>query len=247
MGTYTDELIWDKNKQKMVKVRKKVEIDGLVGTEEEKEVSDTLLQEYIENDYFRKNEFNLRKLDKEIPLVRRDRDVSVDVYLKFLDDYLNRLRNGRKPDKSYFVSAPDGFGKKMFVYQAIKESLRHGLKPTKLLATHELYEYLDRKEYNQFYKNFQDVDLAFITLGGAPTITDLIVIKTALDYCERIGVPLLAISRFDPQRFHKHDVLSITYLGVKVAKRGDFGVMELVGFNMAEMNMIKDEMRKKLM
>lgn len=229
----------------MVRVRKTKELDKLEGKEKSKELSDEILREYIDNDFFRLSELDTRQLSKELPISRRDRDVSVDVYLKFMEDYLNRIRLGRIPDKSYLVSAVDGFGKKVFVYQAIKDALRHGLRPSKLLDSHELYELLDSRKYTEFNEHFNDVDMAFITLGGAPSNTAIIVMKTALEYCERKGVPLLIISRFEPEMFHKIDIVTTTYIGVKASRKGDFGVMELAGFNGFNMSKIKDEIRNR--
>lgn len=240
------ELVWSKTKQKMVRVKSKgVTLDRLVGTEEGKDLTDEMLSRYIQNAYFRVNELDLRQLSKELPLSRRDRDVSVEVYLNFMDNYLNRLKLGRVPEGSYIVCAPDGFGKKVFVYQAIKEALMHEMEPTPLMGSHDLYVLLDKKEYEKFYQQFNDVDMAFITLGGAPSKTDLIVIKTALEYCERLGVPLLVISRFEPETFHNMDIVTSTYLGVKKARRGDFGKMELAGFGRVQMNAIRDEIRER--
>lgn len=240
------EVKWDSNKGKMVRVKKEVENDKLIGLEESKEIARVVFKEYIENDYFIDIEFDEDELKRGIPLPRKERDISVDAYIRFMGDYLNRIRHGRKPDKSYFVSAPDGFGKKIFVYQAIKDSLRHGLRPTGLLDSHRLYQKLDKREYELFYDKFKDKDLAFITLGGAPSNTGLIVIKTALEYCERKGIPLMAISRFAPEAYHRVDVITSNYIGVMASRKGDLGVMELAGFNYSQMNMLRDEIRKRM-
>lgn len=240
------EYMWDKDKNRMVKKKKVRELDKLVGTEESIDISESKIREYIDSDYYVEEEFDKKKLNKELPLPRKDRDVSVDVYIDFMGDYINRLQHGRKPYKSYFLAAPDGFGKKHFVYQAIKEALRHGLEPTRLLDSHRLYEFLDNKDYSKFYEHFTDKDLAFITLGGAPSNTGLIVIKSALEYCERIGVPLLVISRFPPESYYKVDILTSMYIGIRTTKRGNLGAMELAGFNLSGMNMIRDEIRKRM-
>src|SRR5699024_7698323 len=146
------ELRWSAKKDKMVKVKKKQKTDELVGTEEEKEIREDLLKLYIKNEYFRINDFDVKTLRKDPPLSRKDRDISVEVYITFLEDYLDRLKFGRRPDKSYFLSAPDGFGKKTFAYQVIKECLRHGMFPTDIISSHDIYSKLDKREYDELYK-----------------------------------------------------------------------------------------------
>lgn len=237
--------VWSKEKNRMVKIKRTKEIDNLEGTEEGKEVSDEILEEYIKNDFFRLSELDIRQLNRELPISRRNRDVTVELYLEFMENYLNRLKLGRVPDKSYYVAAPDGFGKKVFVYQAIKEALRHDMTPTSLLDSHELYSLLDSRDYTGFYEIFNGVDMAFITLGGAPSNTGMIVIKTALEYCERIGIPLMVISRFEPGKFHKVDVMTANYLGVKTTRKGDFGKMQLAGFDSFGINKIVQDIRDR--
>lgn len=239
------DFVWSKEKNRLVKVKRHREVDNLEGTEEDKYVSDELLEEYIPNDFFRLSELDIKQLNKELPISRRNRDVSVELYLDFMEEYLNRIKLGRVPDRSYYVAAPDGFGKKVFVYQAIKEALRHDLTPTTLLDSHEMYSLLDSRNYTDFYATFDGVEMAFLTLGGAPSNTGMIVLKTALEYCERIGIPLMAISRFEPSKFHRVDVMTANYLGVKITRKGDFGKMQLAGFDSFGINKIVQDIRDR--
>src|SRR5699024_12869603 len=99
-------------------------------------------------------------------------------------DYLNRLKHGRKPDKSYYISAPDSFGKKIFAYQVIKESLKQGCEPTEILTAQILYILLEERRYKAFYSLLQDKDILIITTGGDQIHNDLIVMKNLLESCE---------------------------------------------------------------
>lgn len=239
------ELVFSKTKRKMVKRKIKGEnkgVDRLVGEETEREVTEAMLKPYIFNPYFRVTEFDTKILNKELPLSRKNRDVAVDVYMEFMDDYLNRIKHGRIPNKSYFLAAPDGYGKKLFAYQVIKECIAHRLEPTPIIPSHDLYSLLDKKDYTTFYEHFKGVDLAIITFGGAPTKTDAVVVQTALEHCERFGIPLMILSRFEPEVFHKRNVMTKHFLGVKVTKKGDFGRTELKGFNREKMTNIRQEM-----
>lgn len=240
------ELKWSKEKNKYIKIKKRRRVDELRGVEEEMEVPDSVLREYIKNEYFRINDFNKRTLLKELPISRRDRDISVEVYADFLDDYINRIQNGRVPEKSYYIAAPDSFGKKVFAYQVIKECLAHGLKPTPILSAHVMYNYLNTEKYEEFYGQTEDVDVAIITTGGAPSKTSIIVLKTLLEHCERIGVPLLILSRFSPDRFYDRDPFVSYYLGVRQTVRGDYGKAELKGFNREKMYLLYEDAREEL-
>src|SRR5699024_772833 len=235
------QLKWDSKKNKMVKVRKKEKYDDIKGTYEEQKINEGKLKKYIKSDYFRNEEFNSKTLKKELPISRKDRDISVDVYIQFLEDYLNRLKHGRKPDKSYYISAPDSFGKKIFAYQVIKESLKQGFEPTEILTSQILYILLEERRYKEFYSLLQDKDLVILTTGGAPVHNDLIVMKTLLEFCEREGTAVIILSRFYPSTFHIKDPFSSFYLGVRVTKKGDYGKAELQGFNYIDMKKIRYE------
>lgn len=244
MSNVEYELVYSEKKKKMVKRKIKASpkgLDRLEGSEESKEVTDEMLKPYIFSQYFRDIEFDLKTLKKELPISRRSIDISVELYMEFMGDYLNRIRLGRVPDKSYFISAPDGFGKKIFAYQVIKEALAHRLTPTTIIQSHDLYTMLNEHRYTDFYNQFKGVDLGIITFGGAPSKVDLIVVKTALEHCERYDIPLLILSRFEPEMFYKIDPLTKQYLGVSVAKRGNFGQAELKGFNRKKMMDIRNE------
>lgn len=237
------ELKFDKEKGKFVRVGSsdKKKVDNLVGTEEPIQITTEMLKPYIFSERFRIMEFDEKTLKKELPISRRNRDVSVDVYIDFMKDYLNRLKQGRKPNKSYILSAPDGFGKKIFAYQVIKEALAHKLEVTPILQSQDLYSLLDKHKYEEFYANFKGKDIAIITFGGAPTMKDPIVVKTVLEHCERHDVAVLLLSRFEPEMFSRWDSFSKLYLGVNVSKKGDFGVAESKGFNKEQMQAFREE------
>src|SRR5699024_12044912 len=92
------QLKWDSKKNKMVKVRKKEKYDDIKGTYEEQKINEGKLKKYIKSDFFRNEDFNSKTLKKELPISRKDRDISVDVYIHFLEDYLNRLKYERKTE-----------------------------------------------------------------------------------------------------------------------------------------------------
>ncbi|MFV1457840.1 hypothetical protein, partial [Bacillus mycoides] len=116
---------------------------------EDRKSLEKIYEEYIPNEYFRFDNYSRKKLDKGMIIPPSLRDVTVDTYFEFIDVHLAKLQMGEIPRKSYIVSAPDMSGKKWFVYTAIKNMLRAGLKPTKLLDSKDLYELLEKRKFGE--------------------------------------------------------------------------------------------------
>lgn len=201
------------------------------------------LREKIPNKYFRDVEFDEEELRESICIPNELKDIQIESYIDFIKSYLATLRMGSRPGKSYFVSAPSGSGKKVFVYTAIKEALRGGLKPSGLLDTHEVYDLMATNQFGKI-KELLSVDVAFLTMGGSPARPDIIALRSIIDICERGGVPLLIISRFTANFLTKNDVTLKTDLGLFTTRRGDYGRLEQVGFNDETMYKYMDVLRK---
>lgn len=206
---------------------------------EAREPSDRDLAEYIPNAYFRAIEFDRAVLEKEIPVPMAVRDIYFEVYYDFMEKMIATLRMGQVPKKSYIVTAPDNFGKKVFVYSMIKNALRGNLKPTELIDSRDVYDQLDHQNYAQL-KEWFNADIAFMTLGGAPAKSDAISIKTVLDICERKGIPLIVLSRFNGSYFTKFDSLMAASVGVKATKDGDYGRLEQQGIFGDTLNAVRE-------
>ncbi|MGN4914075.1 hypothetical protein ACTFR8_23045 [Bacillus cereus group sp. MYBK15-3] len=195
---------------------------------EDRKSLEKLFEEYIPNEYFRFDNYNRKKLEKGMVIPPSLRDVTVETYFEFIDIMLATLLMGGIPRKSYMVSAPDMMGKKWFAYTAIKNLLRAGLKPTKLLDSKDLYELLEKRQFGELKKELTG-DVAFLTLGGSPSRADIVVLKEAVDICERMGTPMFVISRTDGAYLARYDAFLADAIGVKATKEGDLGRLEQQG------------------
>lgn len=197
---------------------------------EPNKINEIELEEKIPNPYFRDVEFDEEELRETMSMPEHLRDIQVDSYIVFLKSYLQALRLGKKPEKSYIVTAPSGSGKKIFVYSAIKEAMRGGLKTSGLLDTHEIYELMEDKKFGKI-KELIWVDVVFMTMGGSPSQPDVIALRHMIDTCERYGIPMVLISRFSGQFLAKYDAMMKTDVGVFTTRRGDYGRLEGIGFS----------------
>ncbi|PER55751.1 hypothetical protein CN495_08330 [Bacillus thuringiensis] len=188
-----------------------------------------LFAEYIPNDYFRYDDYDRRKLERDMAIPPHMRsDLTVDTYLEFADTFLAKLALGQIDKKSYILTTPDRCGKKWLVYTAIKNTLRAGLKPSPLLDSKDLYVLLDNKKYDEI-KQKLDADIVFLTLGASPSRADVIVLKILLDMCERAGTPLFVVSRMSGSYLTKYDSLLVDSLGVKATREGELGRLQQEG------------------
>lgn len=206
------------------------------------DVPDFVLKSKVPSRYFQLIEFDTEELKEQIEIPDHLKDIAVDVYVDTLDSYVRAVRLGKRPEKSYFVVAPPGSGKKIFVYTAIKQALRGGLNPSGLLDTHDIYELMEAKKFGKI-KELLMVDIAFLTMGGSPAKSDVIALRAMIDICERFGVPLVVVSRFSAEFLAKNDPMLIADVGVRVTKRGDYGRLEHVGFTDDFMNRYRDNLK----
>lgn len=188
-----------------------------------------ILKEKIPNPRYRED-FDEEELEETIDIPDKLWDIQVEMYIEFLDTYIRTVRMGKKPEKSYFVVAPSGSGKKYFVYNAIKSALQGGLTTTSLIDTHDVYDLMGNKKFGEL-KSMLMADVAFLTLGGSPVRPDMIALRAVLDICDRYGIPLVVISRFSGGYLKKLDSLIAQDVGVFSTKKWEYGRLEQVGFS----------------
>lgn len=169
--------------------RKNKDIKLRLETEEE------LLAEMIPSLMYRKKEFSAEKLERTIPLPE-DLKKAIDLndYIETLTDLLLDFKNGKLPKNSYLLTAPDSFGKKFFIYQVMKEVLKHNMNPSKLLDILELNTLL-RKYDTDKLDELLDKDIVFVDLVGSPSILNTDIYNYILNYCSKKGIPSIFISR----------------------------------------------------
>lgn len=195
-----------------------------------KTINELELEEKIPNVFFRDVEFDEEELRETIIIPEHLQDIQIDSYIDFLQSYLRALRMGKIPEKSYYVVAPSGCGKKIFIYAAIKEAMRGGINPSGLIDTHDVYELMEARKYAKV-KELLNVDVAFLTVGASPSQGDMIALRSVIDICERYGIPLVVISRFAVKYLARFDPMLKSDVGVFSTRKGDYGRLEHVGFS----------------
>lgn len=155
------------------------------------------LKEFIPNRRYRDIDFDLNILNRsvDIPQEMKDKVLYKD-YENLLDRLLLDFKNGNLPTKSYMLSSPDGFGKKYFIYQCIKECLSYGYVPSKLLNIVEIQDMFNNYKFNELISLF-DVDILFIDLSGGTKFILPDTFKYILNTCDRQEIPVFFVSRHE--------------------------------------------------
>lgn len=178
--------------------RRKQRTVGLAGAEKK------MLETLIPNHFFRNESFNLMKLETEVPIAYDlKKEYAFKNYLKELEKLLNTFKVGMIPKNSVLLSAPDSFGKKHFIYSCIKECVVHGISCTPLYELSQIQGLLFEKKFLEV-NDMLDKEVIFITVSGSGREIYPTAFKYLLDYCERLGKPLIMISRYESKNIMKH-------------------------------------------
>lgn len=153
-----------------------------------------ILEELIHNDIYRENNFDFEEFSKGILLPKELRGYTYDQYINFMNNVLNGLINRELPTKSYYIVAPDGYGKKWFAYEVIKLMVENNYKTTGLLDTVELSELLDSRKYTELKEKI-DADIIMVTLTALNRGYYSHVIKYLTEYADSHGKALFVFSR----------------------------------------------------
>lgn len=158
-------------------------------------IDEEILKEYIPNKRYRDIDFDINILNRSIDIPQELKDkVLYKEYENLLSDFIMNFKNGTLPKKSYMLSAPDGFGKKYFIYQCIKECLNYGYTPSKLLDIVQIQDMFNNYKFDELLSLF-DVDILFIDLSGGTKFIIPDTYKYILTTCDREGIPVIFVSR----------------------------------------------------
>lgn len=158
----------------------------------------------IKNKTYLRGEFDFEKFLEGVLLPVELRGYSFNKYVEFMNDILNGLSNGILPTKSYYIVAPDGYGKKWFAYEVIKLLVEYNYKTTGLLNTVELSELLDSRKYAELHEKM-DADIIMVSLTGLNKGYYSHVIKYLTEYADSQGKPLFVFSRVEAKSLVVHD------------------------------------------
>lgn len=164
-------------------------------TSQKIKLSEETLLEFIPNYKYRSFDFDKDTLLKTIDLPEDIKSKHiVDTYANDLELRLLDFKNGKLPKRTEMITAPDGFGKKFFVYQAIKESLLYGYSPTPLISMLEISDKFVNYKHNELIELY-DNDIIFIEIDSTVIFPD--VYKFILSNADKKGIPIIFISRFE--------------------------------------------------
>lgn len=203
---------------------------------EPQEISDDILKKYIPSKYYLETEFNAEVLEEGIKSnigeeLLMDYDMDVEEYIDFLDTFIDTVKMGVIPDKSYFIVAPPSMGKKIFVYNVIRRGLESGIKVSRLINTQEIYSLMDEKKIREIEELYRNHEILLVNVGNSPNRQDMIALRYLMGRSDEWGKPLIVISRFARDFFIKMDANLVMDLGVISSTRGVYGELEQVGFN----------------
>ena len=196
-------------------------------------IDSDILKEFIPNLKYREIDFNLDTLRKGADISEELRSkVLFNDYLNLLDNMLIDFKNGKLPKKSYMLSAPDNFGKKYFVYQAIKECLSYDYNVTGLIDILEIQELFNNFRFKELLE-LLDSEMLFIDLSGGTKLVLTDTFRYILNHCENKGIPVIFISRTEKatiiQQKGKQNIVDWCDIFKENTYDYDFGHLENIG------------------
>lgn len=189
-----------------------------------------LLEELIENKYYLNSRFDTHQLVEDNMDAYRMATRQFENYVEFLSGILTEVRNGDVPLKSYYLATPDGYGKKHFIYQVMKELVTYGHKPTQLLNGGLLLDLYNKREFKEI-NDLLDGDMIFVTISALSRTKGLgNIIKYIADIAERKGVPVIMLGRVSVEVFLRDKDYNLPSLLGRRTSNGDFGHFQCEGF-----------------
>lgn len=171
----------------------RVVVDTSGQSSEEKQL---ILERLIPNQYYRDNPFDHEAFSSGVKLPLELRGRSFDMYRNFMDDVLVGLQMKQVPNKSYYIVAPDGYGKKWFAYEVIKVMVEMGMKTTGMLNTIELSDLINKRDFNKL-DELLDTEIMMLNLSSMTKGKYAHVIQYLTDEADRRGVPLFIFARVE--------------------------------------------------
>lgn len=162
-----------------------------------------LLNKYVRSEEYRQESFDINEFKTKIDFPEEYRGRSFDKYCTFMELTLAGLEEYTLPNKSYYVVAPDGFGKKWFAYEIIKQLIDKGYKTTGMLNAGIIGEYIDRNMYTELDKML-DADIILVNLSSLRKTYLTHTIQYLTEEADRRGVPLFVFSRVDAKTLIKN-------------------------------------------
>ena len=186
-----------------------------------------LLYELIPNRKYRESHFDHQKFVEQIEFPLEYRGRSFDQYQVFIDDVLVGLSQGKLPTKSYYIVAPDGFGKKWFAYEVIKLCIKNGFKSTGLLDPIAVSAAIDNRDAYALNRML-DTDIIMLNITSMRQSYNAHIFQYLTEEADSRGIPLFIFSRVTALTIIKGD-RSLSGMIRSHTQPYDYGELEEIG------------------
>lgn len=193
------------------------------------------LKKWIPNKVFREGHFDFDTFEKTVLLPVNERRYSFAKYVDFMDKTLRGLQSNIIPKKSYYIVAPDNYGKKWFAYECMKVLVENSHEIGGLVDIADIKQALEVSDYNKA-KELLTGDIIFVTLSNMGAGYFSASVKYVLDYASKYGKPVFLFTRVQAHTWVGSDknAMGLTYSNTRDY---DYDKLEQVGLTGSEFSL----------
>ena len=190
------------------------------------------IKKWIKNPMYRDNRFDFEKFNNDILLPVSERKYSFEGYVNFMKSVMDGLESDLLPRKSYYVVAPDNYGKKWFAYECMKLLVETGHEVGGLVDIADIKQAIEKEDY-QKAKGYLGGDVIFVTLSNMGAGYFGYAVKYVLDYASKYGKPVFLFTRVQANTWVSSDkaAMGIVY---KYTRDYEYDKLEQVGLTGVE-------------
>lgn len=190
------------------------------------------IKKWIKNPMYRDNRFDFEKFNEGILLPVSERKYSFEKYVNFMNSIMDGLESDLLPRKSYYVVAPDNYGKKWFAYECMKLLVETGHEVGGLVDIADIKQAIEKEDY-QKAKGYLVGDVIFVTLSNMGAGYFGYAVKYVLDYASKYGKPVFLFTRVQANTWVSSDKASMGIV-YNHTKDYEFDKLEQVGLTGVE-------------
>lgn len=201
----------------------------------ESSVVEEELKKWIPNKVFRDGHFDFETFEKTVLLPVNERRYSFAKYVDFMDKTLSSLQSNILPKKSYYIVAPDNYGKKWFAYECMKVLAENSHEIGGLVDIADIKQALEVSDYNKA-KELLTGDIIFVTLSNMGAGYFSASVKYVLDYASKYGKPVFLFTRVQANTWVTSDKNAMG-LAYNNTRDYDYDKLEQVGLTGSEFSL----------
>lgn len=193
------------------------------------------LKKWIPNKVFRDGNFDFETFENTILLPVNERRYSFAKYVDFMDKTLSSLQSNMLPKKSYYIVAPDNYGKKWFAYECMKVLVENSHEIGGLIDIADIKQALEVSDYNKA-KEMLTGDVIFVTLSNMGAGYFSASVKYVLDHASKYGKPVFLFTRVQANTWVTSDknAMGLVYNNTRDY---DYDKLEQVGLTGSEFSL----------